>query len=118
MHLAAPAECQWHRWAFSRHGQEFTIDLPVALTLVNTALMSEAAADRLEIADVPEMYARAALDCRRLVTALDEWCQVIPGPFLYFRGNHHIAAAVGIDCLIEGVERGHIRASLTAAPHL
>ncbi|MFM0631444.1 LysR substrate-binding domain-containing protein [Paraburkholderia xenovorans] len=61
-----------YRWEFSRHGQEFTIDPPGALTLDSDALMIEAAIDGLGIAYVPEMYARAALARKRLVAVLDE----------------------------------------------
>jgi DNA-binding transcriptional LysR family regulator len=83
-----------YRWEFSRHGQEFTIDPPGALTLDSNALMIEAAIDGLGIAYVPEMYARAALARKRLVTVLDEWCPLIPGLFLYFPGNRHIPAGL------------------------
>jgi DNA-binding transcriptional LysR family regulator len=83
-----------YRWEFSRHGQEFTIDPPGALTLDSNALMIEAAIDGLGIAYVPEMYARAALARKRLVTVLDEWCPLVPGLFLYFPGNRHIPAGL------------------------
>ena len=49
-----------YRWEFSRHGQEFAIDPPGALTLNSNALMVEAATDGLGIAYVPENYACSA----------------------------------------------------------
>jgi DNA-binding transcriptional LysR family regulator len=83
-----------YRWEFSRHGQEFAIDPPGALTLNSNALMVEAATDGLGIAYVPENYARAALARKRLVTVLEDWCPIIPGLSLYFPANRHVPAGL------------------------
>lgn len=83
-----------YRWEFARHGQEFSIDPPGALTLDSNTLMVEAALDGLGIAYVPEPYARDALARKRLVAVLSDWCPVIPGLFLYFPGNRHIPAGL------------------------
>ena len=109
---AVPEELQMHRcirqrlpggkryrWEFTRHGQEFTIDPPGALTLDSNALMLEAALDGLGIAYVPEPYARDALVRKRLVAVLSDWCPFIPGLFLYFPGSRHIPA--GLRALID-----------------
>jgi DNA-binding transcriptional LysR family regulator len=98
-----------YRWEFSRRGQEFTIDPPGALTLDSNALMIEAAIDGLGVAYVPEMYARAALARKRLVTVLDEWSPSIPGLFLYFPGNRHIPA--GLRALIDLLKESREEAS-------
>lgn len=79
-----------YRWEFARRGHAVDVDPPGMLTLDSSALMVEAAADGLGIAYVPEPYARAALEARRLVTVLEDWCPLSPGLQLYFPGNRHV----------------------------
>jgi DNA-binding transcriptional LysR family regulator len=51
-----------YRWEFSKQGEELSIDVPGALTLDDSDLMVEAAADGLGIAYVPETALRAFID--------------------------------------------------------
>nr|WP_281374512.1 LysR substrate-binding domain-containing protein [Pseudochelatococcus contaminans] len=58
-----------YRWEFTRHGEEMAIDVPGALTLDDSELMAEAAAGRLGIACLAEIFVRpmledGSLDCR------------------------------------------------------
>jgi DNA-binding transcriptional LysR family regulator len=79
-----------YRWEFERHGQDMAVDVPGALTLDHIELMTEAAADGLGIAYVPERSALPYLDSGRLVTVLFDWCPQIPGLFLYYPGHRHV----------------------------
>ena len=83
-----------YRWEFSRHGQEMAIDVPGVLTLDDSALMAQAAADGLGIAYVPEAFARDRLRSRKLVLVLEEWCPPIPGLRLYYPGHRYVPSAL------------------------
>jgi DNA-binding transcriptional LysR family regulator len=83
-----------YRWEFLKQGQEIAMDVPGALTLDNNPLIVEAAIDGLGIAYVPEPYARAALHDKRLVAVLKDWCQTIPGLFLYFPRTRHMSTSL------------------------
>jgi len=76
-----------YRWEFAQHGQELAVEVPGSLTLDHIGLMTEAAADSLGIAYVPDRAARALLDAGTLVAVLEEWCPAIPGLFLYYPGS-------------------------------
>lgn len=80
-----------YRWEFARNGREIAIDPPGALTLDSNTLMVEAAMAGLGIAYVPEAYARAAISRKRLVSLLDAWCPTIPGLYLYYPSQRHLA---------------------------
>lgn len=80
-----------YRWEFARHGRQITIDPPGALTLDSNTLMVEAAMAGLGIAYVPQAYAQAGLSRRRLVSLLDDWCPAIPGLYLYYPSQRHLA---------------------------
>jgi DNA-binding transcriptional LysR family regulator len=77
-----------------KHGEELSIDVPGALTLDDSELMVEAAADGLGIAYVPESFAREQLDSGALVTVLEDWCPPIPGLVLYYPGQRHVPSAL------------------------
>jgi DNA-binding transcriptional LysR family regulator len=83
-----------YRWEFARHGEEIAIDAPGPLTLNDSDLMAEAAAEGLGIAYVPESFARPFLADGRLVTVLDEWCPPCPGLMLYYPRNRHVPSAM------------------------
>ena len=83
-----------YRWEFQRNGEEVSVDVPGALTLDHSGLMAQAAADGLGIAYVPESFARAHLDARRLQLVLEDWCPWIPGLALYYPKNAHVPAAL------------------------
>lgn len=83
-----------YRWEFHKQGRDFAVDVPGVLTLDNSQLMVEAAADGLGIAYVPEPFARTGLDEGRLVCVLEDWCAPIPGLFLYYPNNRHVPAAL------------------------
>jgi DNA-binding transcriptional LysR family regulator len=83
-----------YRWEFEKHGQEVTIDVPGALTLDDSDLMVEAAADGLGIAYVPENLARDLLVAGRLVTVLEDWCPPFSGLMLYYPGHRHVPSAL------------------------
>lgn len=88
-----------YRWEFEKHGQEVKVDVPGPLILDHIELMTEAAADGLGIAYVPERAARPYLDDGRLVAVLSDWCPAIPGLFLYYPGHRHVPA--GLRAFIE-----------------
>jgi DNA-binding transcriptional LysR family regulator len=88
-----------YRWEFEKHGQEVAVDVPGSLTLDHIELMTEAAADGLGIAYVPERSAQPYLDDGRLATVLADWCPSIPGLFLYYPGHRHVPA--GLRAFIE-----------------
>ncbi len=79
-----------YRWEFAKHGQELTVDVPGALTLDHTELMTEAAAAGLGIAYVSDRSARPYIERGTLVTVLGDWCPWIPGLFLYYPGHRQV----------------------------
>lgn len=83
-----------YRWEFVRSGEEMTIDVPGALTLDDSDLMVQAAADGLGIAYVPEPIARQALDSGRLTIVLSDWSPPLPGLMLYYPANRHTPSAL------------------------
>ncbi|WP_174291497.1 LysR family transcriptional regulator [Sphingomonas bacterium] len=83
-----------YRWEFEKHGQEMVVDVPGSLTLDHTRLMTEAAADGLGIAYVPQSVAAARLAAGTLVPVLEDWCPAIPGLCLYYPGHRHVRAAL------------------------
>lgn len=83
-----------YRWEFEKHGQELTVDLPGPLTLDHPGLMTEAAADGMGIAYVPDRSAQPFIDTGKLVTVLDDWCPSIPGLFLYYPGHRHVPSGL------------------------
>jgi len=83
-----------YRWEFGKHGEDITVDISGALTLDDSDLLVEAAADGIGIAFVPESSARALLDAGKLVTVLEDWCPWIPGLTLYYPGNRHVPSAL------------------------
>jgi DNA-binding transcriptional LysR family regulator len=97
-----------YRWEFSRHGEELSIDVPGTLTLDDSDLMVQAAADGLGIAYVPETFARERLGLGQLVTVLDDWCPPLPGLRLYYPGNRHLTSALRafVDVLKEANRNG------------
>ncbi len=92
-----------YRWEFMKHDQEIAIDAPGSLTLDNSQLMVEAAADGLGIAYVPELYATPLMQAGRLVAVLEDWCPLIPGLFLYFPNNRHVPP--GLRALIDLIKQ-------------
>jgi DNA-binding transcriptional LysR family regulator len=95
-----------YRWEFARRGDEIAIDPPGHLTLDDSELMVEAAADGLGVAFTPESYARPLLDSGRLVTVLEDWCPRVAGLMLYYPGHRLVPSALRafID-LVKKVER-------------
>lgn len=83
-----------YRWEFERDGEEALIDVPGALTLDNSSLMVEAAADGLGIAFVPEPFAAEALQRRRLIQLLAPWSPPLPGLCLYYAHNRQTPSAL------------------------
>ncbi|QIE23744.1 HTH-type transcriptional regulator PgrR [Caballeronia sp. SBC1] len=83
-----------YRWEFEKHGQELTVDVPGPLTLDHPGLMTEAAADGVGIAYVPDRSAQPFIDTGKLVTVLDDWCPSIPGLFLYYPGHRHVPSGL------------------------
>jgi DNA-binding transcriptional LysR family regulator len=83
-----------YRWEFSRNGQELSIDVPGPLTLDDSALMVQGAADGLGIAYVPQSFAQKELESGRLVTVLSDWCPPIPGLVLYYPGYRYVPSAL------------------------
>jgi DNA-binding transcriptional LysR family regulator len=83
-----------YRWEFEKHGQELTVDVPGPLTLDHLGLMTEAAADGMGIAYVPDHAAQPFIDAGKLVTVLDDWCPSIPGLFLYYPGHRHVPSGL------------------------
>lgn len=83
-----------YRWEFSRNGAELSIDVPGVLTLDDTDLMVQAAADKLGIAYVPETAARKHLQAGQIVTVLDDWCPPFPGLVLYYPGYRLVPSAL------------------------
>ena len=83
-----------YRWEFAKRGEEIVIDPPGHLTLDDNDLMTQAAADGLGIAFVPESYALPLLESGRLVTVLEDWCPRIPGLMLCYPGHRHVPAAL------------------------
>jgi DNA-binding transcriptional LysR family regulator len=83
-----------YRWEFEKHGQELTVDAPGPLTLDHPGLMTEAAADGMGIAYVPDRTAQPFIDTGKLVTVLDDWCPAIPGLFLYYPGHRHVPSGL------------------------
>lgn len=79
-----------YRWEFSRRGAEMAIDVPGNLTLDDSDLLVQAAADGRGIAYVPEHFARPLISAGRLVTVLDDWCPPMPGLALYYPRSRHI----------------------------
>ncbi|WP_158935799.1 LysR family transcriptional regulator [Burkholderia sp. S171] len=85
---------KFYRWEFEKHGQELTVDVPGPLTLDHPGLMTEAAADGMGIAYVPDHTAKPFIDTGKLVTVLDDRCPSIPGLFLYYPGHRHVPSGL------------------------
>lgn len=79
-----------YRWEFSRRGAEISVDVPGNLTLDDSDLLVQAAADGRGIAYVPEHFARPLIGSGRLVTVLDDWCPPMPGLALYYPRSRHV----------------------------
>ena len=79
-----------YRWEFSKRDAEIVLDVPGNLTLDDSDLLVQAAAEGRGIAYVPEHFARPFLATRQLVTVLDEWCPPIPGLALYYPRSRHM----------------------------
>ncbi len=90
-----------YRWEFARHGAEVMIDVPGVLTLDDSDLLVEAAAQGLGIAYVPEGTARNHLTSRQLLTVLEDWCPPGPGLALYYPRNRHVPA--GLRAFIDAI---------------
>ena len=93
------------RWEFEKHGQELTVDVPGALILDHVELMTEAAADGLGIAYVPERSAQPYIISGKLSTVLEDWCPRIPGLFLYYPGHRHVPT--GLRAFIDVLKEVH-----------
>lgn len=83
-----------YRWEFARHGQELAVDVPGPLILDHLDLMTEAAADGLGIAYVPDRTAQPYLEAGRIVPVLQDWSPPVPGLFLYYPGARHVPAGL------------------------
>ena len=83
-----------YRWEFGKRGQEVAVDVPGALTLDDNSLMTQAAADSLGIAYVPESYAHGRLQAGTLVAVLADWCPPIPGLTLFYPGYRHVPSTL------------------------
>lgn len=107
-----------YQWEFSKLGQEFTLDVPGALTLDNPQLMVEAAAAGTGIAYVLETYALPLINKGELVVVLQDWCPYISGLSLYFPNNRHIPGSLRafIDVAKEKVGRIPPPASIHSPP--
>jgi DNA-binding transcriptional LysR family regulator len=90
-----------YSWEFARHGQEFAVDVPGALTLDNPDLMAGAAAQGLGIAYLPLLTAAPYVARGELALVLDAWCPMIPGLVLYYPGHRHVPP--GLRAFIEVV---------------
>jgi DNA-binding transcriptional LysR family regulator len=82
------------KWEFERHGQVVAVDVPGALILNRSELMTEAAIRGLGIAFVPELVARHHLEAGVLTSLLEDWCPPYPGVFLYYPGHRHVPAGL------------------------
>ncbi len=78
------------RWEFEKHGQELAVDVAGTLTLDHVELMTEAAAQGLGIAYVPDSSSRPYVERGALVAVLDDWCPAIEGLSLYYPGHRHV----------------------------
>lgn len=83
-----------YRWEFEKHGQELAVAVSGPLILDHIELMTEAAADGMGIAYVPDRSAQPYLETGKLVPVLTDWCPAIPGLFLYYPGHRHVPAGL------------------------
>lgn len=79
-----------YRWEFEKHGQEVAVDVPGSLRLDHIELMTEAAANGIGIAYVPDRSARPYIERGELAPVLEDWCPAIPGLFLYYPGRRQM----------------------------
>lgn len=79
-----------YRWEFAKHGAEIAVDAPGNLTLDDSDLLTQAAADGRGIAYVPEYFAKPFLVSGQLVSVLDDWCPPTAGLALYYPRNRHM----------------------------
>lgn len=79
-----------YRWEFEKHGEETAIDPPGTLTLDESDLIAEAAANGLGIAYVPEPTACDLVSQGDLVIVLEDWSPPFSGLMLYYPGSRRV----------------------------
>ena len=82
------------RREFAWQGMEVSVDVPGALTLDSSSLMTQAAAANLGIAFVPERAAASYLARGALLNILDDWCPRLPGLCVYYPRHRHMTPAL------------------------
>lgn len=82
------------RWEFLKHGQELTVDVPGPIILDNVELMAMMAMKGLGIAYISNKTVDPYIAEGRLVALLEDWCQPLPGLFLYYPGHRHVPASL------------------------
>lgn len=83
-----------YRWEFEKDGEEIEMAVEGPLVLGEDRLIVEAAIGGAGIAFVFEDYARAALGDGRLVRALEDWCPVFDGFFVYYPSRRQMRPAL------------------------
>lgn len=88
-------------WEFSKNGQQLRVKVEGQLTFTNLSSRLDAALSGMGLAFVPEDCVKQDIADGKLLTALDEWCEPLPGYYLYYpsRRQHTPAFARLIETL-------------------
>jgi DNA-binding transcriptional LysR family regulator len=88
-----------YRWEFEKGKRSLTVAVNGPLTVDDVDLAIRAALDGVGIAFVDEERVAAHLASGALVRVLEDWCQPVPGFFLYYPSRRQLPAA--LSALIE-----------------
>ncbi len=121
----APVDLQQHRcinmrlptaggllpWEFSRDGKVLKVRVEGQLTINALHHRIEAARAGMGLVYIPEDSVAREIATGELIRVLDEWCEPIPGYYLYYpsRRQHTTAFSLLCDCLNGSrLQRRHI----------
>lgn len=79
-------------WEFERDGVLEKVEPEARLLSSNITSQLRACLDGVGFWSTFEDYVRADMEAGRLVSVLDDWLPIFPGPFLYYPGRRHVPA--------------------------
>lgn len=90
-----------YAWEFEKAGRSVNVQVAGRLTLSSVRLIVQAALQGRGLACVPDLIVAEALETKRLVRAMGDWCPPFPGFHLYFpsRRQNSLAFTLLVDAL-------------------
>jgi DNA-binding transcriptional LysR family regulator len=96
INLRQPTAGGFYAWELEKDGREVRVRVEGQLAFNNVSMIVRAAEDGLGLGFVMEDQVAAQLADRRLVRALEEWCQPFTGYHLYYPSRRQPSAAFSI----------------------